>query len=365
LKPNRTAQSTQANNNDCRNNRLRSGFAGVLVLSAIVAFEARNWFAPAVVPVADNPAEETVVLQPVSSVFAERRVTDPTYPLPGFIAKQLPAGSYQRQRDKLISQAAAAVANDNRLELGNRLALLGAASLADNDLDGARVYLEEALSIYEEESDAIGIGSVELLRGRVETVARENARDAASAHDIMQITAWKITKNRFEEAEIPLRSAIDENVRLKRFGAAAAGYEMLAHGQHSIGNRSAAESAAAEAIRLHAASGREKKAQQLLTQLQLLEIRRARDYEQVYRRLVNAGDPVQAWQFRQKANHSLALASKRAMHRRQTGIVALLYNSNDNRQAARDSLARARAMFTAESREDLVNHINSAEQQVW
>jgi len=240
------------------------------------------------------------------------------------------------------------------------------------------VGINEALSVYEEEFDIIGMGSVELLRGRVETVARENARDAASAHDVLQIAAWKIVKNRFHESEAP-------------FGAAAAGYEMLIRGHRSVGNQYEAEQAGMEAIRLHAASGREEQARALLQSLQnqglgwqdvdamdqsiasfsrdydnaLHEIRRARDYEQVYRRLVHAGDPVQAWQFRQKANNSLAQASKRAMHRRQTGIVALLYNSNDNRRAARDSLARARALFAAESRDDLIEHINAAEQKIW
>jgi len=194
----------------------------------------------------------------------------------------------------------------------------------------------------------------------------------------MQIAAWMIVKDRFAESEAPIKSAVDENLRLNRFGAAAAGYEMLERGYRSVGDVLAAQDAAKEALRLHAASGRVAKAEEVLFKLKrsitlaerdynnsVLEIRRAKDYEQVYRRLINAGDPVQAWMFRQKANESLALASKRAMHRRQTGIVALLFNSNDNRQAARHSLARAREIFAAESRDDLVEHINSAEQQVW
>jgi len=368
----------------------RSAVAGVLVLIVLGVIEYRDWseskLAEPTAAIDTGP-----VIAPVASVFAEHRKTDPTYPLPGFIAKQLPSGSYQSQREKLMARAAIAVETDSRLELGNQLALLGAASLSENDLASSRVYLDEALSVYEEQDDLIGIGSVELLRGRVETVARENARDASAAHDVMQIAAWMIVKGRFAESEIPLQSAIDENLRLNRFGAAASGFEMLERGYASVGDSVNAMSAAKEALRLHAASGRVDKAREVLTTLEneglsaldvdelnrtinlaeveydnsINEIGRARDYEQLYRRLVNAGDPVQAWQFRQKANDSLAQASKRAMHRRQTGVIALLYNSNENRQAARNSLARAREIFASESRDDMVDHIDAAEQLIW
>jgi len=253
------------------------------------------------------------------------------------------------------------------------------------------VYLNEALAVYEEENDALGIGSVELLRSRVETVARENARDASSANEVMHIAAWMIVKQRFYESEKPIESAIDENLRLNRFGAAAAGYEMLERGYRSVGDTLKANQAAKEALLLHASSGRTIKAKEILRGLQnhfltqqefeqleqdiereesnyegsVFQVGRAREYEHLYRRLVSAGDPVQAWTFRQKANQSLGLASKRAMHRRQTGIVALLYNSNDNIRAARNSLNRARAMFEAESRSDLLDHTQSADSLIW
>jgi len=221
--------------------------------------------------------------------------------------------------------------------------------------------------VYEEENDALGIGSVELLRSRVETVARENARDASSANEVMHIAAWMIVKDRFYESEKPIESAIDENLRLDRYGAAAAGYEMLERGYRSVGELQKADEAAKEALLLHASSGRTIKAKNILDGLQknflsdqeyeqlrkdivrqeshyeesILQVSRAKDYEHLYRRFIDAGDPVQAWTFRQKANHSLGLASKVAMHRRQTGIVALLFNSNDNIKAARQSLDRA------------------------
>lgn len=371
-------------------NRLLTGCAGVLAVASVVLFESGLLRSESDV-IDTPPASLEISIKPVDSVFAKHRETDPTYPLPGYIADQMPQGNYATIKKSLIEQATDAVKIDDRPRLANGLALLGAAALSENDLAASRVYLDEALSVYEEQEDVLGIGSVELLRSRVETVARENARDAASAYDVMQIAAWMIIKDRFEESEHPIQTAIAENLRLDRFGAAAAGYEMLERGYRSVGNTLAANDAAAEALKLHAASGRIDVAQDALSRLtihaapfediqqlerdikslersyhqSIHEVGRARDYEQLYRRLVSAGDPVQAWTFRQKANQSLSLASKRAMHRRQTGIVALLYNSNDNRRDATRSLERARTMFTEASRPDLLEYIDTAQKKIW
>jgi len=78
----------------------------------------------------------------VNSVFEEHRKTDPTYPLPGFIAEQLPTGNYHNVREGLINLAAEAVESGDRLELANQLALLGAAALSENDLAGARALVK-------------------------------------------------------------------------------------------------------------------------------------------------------------------------------------------------------------------------------
>lgn len=367
--------------------------AAIIVVVAIAVFEFRDQLlgdAPSAdMLTTDSPAEP--LIQPVDSVFARQRESEPTYPLPGFIAQQIPEGSYQTARRQLTTRAVSAVQMGERGELAHAVALLGAAALAENDLSGARVYLDEALDVYEQLGDDIGIGSVELLRSRVESVARENARDAASAQDVMQIAAWMISEQRFEEAELPLLSAIEENLRLNRFGATAAGYEMLARGYASMSDHDAANDAAAEAARLHAASGRRGKADAILHSFaeqgyaredidrltdevalaaaefesSTAELQRARDYEYLYRRLLAAGDPVQAWLFRQKADDSLARASKRAMYRRQTGVVALLYNSNENRRAATASLQRAKDIFSATAESDVLEHIDRAAQQIW
>ena len=372
-------------------NKVFTLLAGLIILGILAYIELPKYCCTQAPP-PELEETPTIAIKVVESVFAEHRKTDPTYPLPGYIAEQIPL--HQNINDvkkNLTLRASDAVQNDDRLALGSALALLGAASLYENDLHGSRVYLDEALEVYEEQNDAMGIGSVELLRSRVETVARENARDAASAYEVMQIAAWMIVKQRFYETEKPIESAIQENLRLDRYGSAAAGYEMLERGYRSVGDFEKADKAAKEAMLLHAGSGRTIKARNILTKLQntlltqqefeqlkkrieeeesnyensILQVRVAQEYEHVFRRLVAAGDPVQAWTFRQKANQSLSDVSKHAMHRRQTGIVALLYNSNDNIEAARNSLERARAIFDEESRTDLLEHTESADSLIW
>jgi len=84
----------------------------------------------------------------------------------------------------------------------------------------------------------------------------------------MAIAAWMIVKDRFAESEAPIQSAVNENLRLNRYGAAAAGYEMLERGYRSVGDTLSAQEAAKESLRLHAASGRVGKAQESLPLLE-------------------------------------------------------------------------------------------------
>jgi len=48
----------------------------------------------------------------------------------------------------------------------------------------------------------------------------------------------------------------------------------------------------------------------------VMQMARARDYQQLYNHFIHAGDPVRAWQFRVKAQNSLRGVTSRAMHRR-------------------------------------------------
>jgi len=79
----------------------------------------------------------------------------------------------------------------------------------------------------------------------------------------------------------------------------------------------------------------------------------ARDYQQLYNHFIHAGDPVRAWQFRLKSQQSLRGVSLRAMHRQQTGVLALLYTSNDHMKNARSSLDRAVRLFSIHDKAEL------------
>lgn len=271
----------------------------------------------------------------------------------------------------LLQKASAAVAIGANQELGEAIALLGSVALLEHDTDGASVYLDEALAIFEEQDDELGSAGVELLRGQLNIEKRWQAREAAFAYDAMQIAGWKIAKGRLGEAVVELEQIIESNMQLNRYGAAAAGYEALYRGYKKSNLSGQAVEAGIEAAKLHAASGRTLKADKLLDSLgqsgldagsrqslkqelavlqrdyesSVRQVGNARNYEQLYYHYINEGDPVRAWQFRLKSRESINGISKRAMHRRQTGVIALLYNSNKDMQQATNALQRAEQVF--------------------
>lgn len=280
-------------------------------------------------------------------------------------------GDVDHVTDDLLLKSSEAVANGDYAGLGRNIALLGSVTLLQRDTEGAAVYLQEALAIFEQEEDELGIAGVELLHGQLNIEKRWQAREAAYAYDAMQIAGWKIAHDRFPEAEVVLEQTIESNLELNRYSAAAAGYEALYRGYNKNGLYSDAMNAGTEAAKLHAASGRNLKANQILDGLDELgldaesrrslqaelrtlqidyensinQIGNAENYAQLYHHYINQGDPVRAWQFRLQSRQSLDGVSKRAMHRRQTGVIALLFTSNDHMKKAAASLARAEQVF--------------------
>ena len=181
------------------------------------------------------------------------------------------------------------------------------------------------------------------------------------------------------EAISSLESAVDTNLELGRYAAAAAGYELLYRGYLKENRTSEAIDSAIEAVRLHASSDRIRRANGLLNDIEKLgldagvryqiedelkvrrkefetsvkQLAQSRDYDLLYHHYVNEGDPVRAWQFRIKSHDSIKQVSKGAMHRRQTGVIALLYNSNDNIRQANRSLDQASQLFTRNDADEL------------
>ena len=307
--------------------------------------------------------------------------------LQGLLAR----GNVDRVTDELLLKSSEAVANGEYAELGRNIALLGSVSLLQRDTEGAAVYLQEALDIFELEEDELGIAGVELLRGQLNIEKRWQAREAAYAYDAMQIAGWKIAHNRFAEAEVVLEQTIQSNLELNRYSAAAAGYEALYRGYSKNGLQSDAMNAGIEAAKLHAASGRNLKANQILDGLDTLgldadsrqslqaelrtlqidyensinQIGHAENYAQLYHHYISQGDPVRAWQFRLQSRQSLDGVSKRAMHRRQTGVIALLYTSNDHMKKAAESLSRAESVFNNHDADHLQDLSDSLKKRIY
>jgi len=313
-----------------------------------------------------------------------------TIEFPQNLQSLLHEGQFNGLRQALMQLAADAVGQNDNQGLGNSLTLLGVAALAEDDTDSATVYLNEALSVYEELGDELGAANVNLQIGRLHVIERRRARRAALAYDSGLLARWNIAHGNFQSAADSLQHAIAENVELFRYGAAARDYEALTTGYLETGDWDNASYNAQEAAKLHAASGRLEKAQAMLmaltdagivvdteelnTTLQQLDkkyqasteqLGRARDYNQLYHQLIAQGDPVRAWQFRMQANASLNKASKRARYRRQAGVLVLLYNSNDNMNKARHALNSARQVFSTRSLETMTVQSERLLQEVY
>jgi len=300
--------------------------------------------------------------------------------LAGELDKQWPETKLQQLSDDLLQRASDAVVDQDHQVFAESMRLLGVNALREEDIDTAGVYLDEALDVFEVLEDDIGIASVELLRGELNLKRRAQARRAAYAYDALQLARWKVANGQFQGAVNQLQSVVDENLTLNRFGAAAAAYQTLYKGYSQDGQFIEAQEAGIEIVKLHSSAGRPLQAQAMLTKLEangldsqtsmqlkqsslvlqreyessVSQMARASDYQQLYNHFINAGDPVRAWQFRLKSQQSLRGVTSRAMHRRQTGVLALLYTSNDYMKNAQISLDRAGRIFSDNGQQNLV-----------
>jgi len=295
------------------------------------------------------------------------------------IANKWPEGSVAEVSEDLLMQASEAVAQEDNGLFGESMKLLGVNAMRTQDIDSASLYLDEALEVYEELGDEMGIANVELLRGELNLKRRAQARRAAIAYDALQLARWKVSHGQFYETLDQLHHIVQENLALNRFGAAAAAYQTIYKGYTDNNQSYEAQQAGIEIVKLHASSGRPLQASAMIEQLQanglddstasqlaadnlnlqveyeesVMQMGKARDYQQLYHYFISAGDPVRAWQFRLKAQSSLRSVSKRAMHRSQTGVLALLYTSNDHMVNAKRSLDRASRLFSSNDRPEL------------
>ncbi|OED36328.1 hypothetical protein AB833_27260 [Chromatiales bacterium (ex Bugula neritina AB1)] len=280
-------------------------------------------------------------------------------------------GLFDEAKAELLSLAVMYVEAEDDIALANTLSQLGELALLQTDIDTADVYLAEALDLFQQNGDEISAAGVYMQMGRLHLVARQRARRASDAYNSLLLARWKISHGLFYEAEPELRSVVERNLALNRYGAAASAYETLFKGYRKEQDHYQAQLAGLEAIRLHAGSGRLFEARKLLhnmresgfyesfapgieNEIEMLnlqfeesvrDIGLARDQRQLYNQLQARGDVVNAWRFRQKAGESLAKASARAQYRRQPDVLVELYKSNRSMEIAENSLRHARAVY--------------------
>lgn len=320
---------------------------------------------------ADFPGEFKRVI--LSQASAELGVLD------GALASMLADGDIETVREKLLRVAAEAAVRRAHTTLGRALSLLGQLAAESQDFDAAAVYFEEALDVYGERGDAVGIAEVYMGLGKMHLKLRQRARIAGKAYDRLLLARWQLSHGELVSAEANLRLVIEENLTIHRYGAAAGAYKSLMRLYAETGYQSEFVVAATDAARLYAASGQLDEAQWLIDvladtgveqwQLGAIEheidlahaefiantrqIAIAEDYRRLYRHYRSLGDDERAWRLRTRADASLRLVSKRAMYRRNPDVLAVLYASLNDVERAQAYFDRASRTFDEFGRSDL------------
>ena len=289
------------------------------------------------------------------------------------------SGDTLAARAVLIDRAAEANESGDRRTLGYILALLGEVSFESRDFGAAQIYLDEALGHFTAIGDSIGEAYAYMQFGRMHIKSRAIARHAGEAYNLMLLARYQLSHFQYDAAETNLARVIDASLAIDRFGTAAGALTSLSRVIRETGRTHEAEQALSRAAELHAASGREFKARELLEELlaqgvdpYLVDQRRAavdraltrfhedtrqvlqaRDYRSLFYQYRNAGNDRQAWTFRIKAADMLAQTSKRAMYYRQPDVMAILYNSNFAMASAHRYVEQARSIYRAEGEQEL------------
>lgn len=315
---------------------------------------------------------------PVAGLIAPpdllREVADKAVPkisladqLPEWLERQVGAGEFQLARKRLLDSASQAVQQADDRALARSLFLLGWLALEAQDTESAHAYLRESLGRFSALEDTGGVVHTQMQLGRMHVIDRRLARRAALAHDAGLIARNHLAMGRIRQAIPEFEYALETNLALNRFAAAALDYEMLGKAAEALGDHQQALDATSEAARLLAQTGRHERAGKLLQRAEALgmgtdalarlthqvdtavagyesghsALQRGKDFQNLYHQMLSAGDPVSAWQFRLKAEESHSRASRHAVYRRQQGVLALLYNSNDDISLARRYLQDA------------------------
>jgi hypothetical protein len=162
---------------------------------------------------------------------------------------------YAQARTLLLEVAAAAVLQGDQDKIGNTLLLLGEVAINQQELFAAEVYLQEALYLTMEQDNVLGTARTFQLLGQLNIRARELARRAANTYDELWQARNAIVRGFYKDVNENLHTVIDENLAIRRYGAAADAWETLGalHDKQFDGYQ--AQQARLEAARLYAATG--------------------------------------------------------------------------------------------------------------
>jgi hypothetical protein len=274
---------------------------------------------------------------------------------------------FARARTLLLEVAAGAVAQDDQQRLADTLSLLGEVAINQQELSAAEIYLQEALYLAMSQDNVLATARVYQLLGQLNIRARELARRAANTYDQLWQARNAIARGMYRGVDANLSAVIEENLAIRRYGAAADGWEALASLHDQVQDGYQAQQARLEAARLYASTGQMTHVHRLingldrsllsdndLTALQremdslfekheqdLIQTSQARDYQMLYHHYLRNGQTERAWKFRIKSSRVLADASDRVMFQRQADVIAVLYNSNFAIDRARKFLDQA------------------------
>jgi len=294
-------------------------------------------------------------------------------------------------RTLLLEVAAGAVLQDDQDRLGDTLLLLGEVAIHQQELSAAEIYLQEALYLTISRDNLLGTARCYQLLGQLNIRARELARRAANTYDQLWQARNAIARGYYQGVNENLQAVIDENLGIRRYGAAADAWEALASLHDKVHDGYQAQQARIEAARLFASTGQMTHVHRLLNNLDaslisdsdraqvereindlfmrhqqdLVQTSQAHDYQMLYHHYLRNGQLEHAWQFRIKSSETLANASDRSMFQRQADIIAVLYNSNFAIDRAQKYLDKAGRIYEDKGVSEMLQQTRDMETMIW
>jgi hypothetical protein len=298
---------------------------------------------------------------------------------------------FGQARTRLLEVAAEAVARDDQRKLGDTLMLLGEVAINQQELSAAEIYLQEALYLTMSQDNVLGTARTYQLLGQFNIYTRELARRAANTYDELWQARNAIARGYFQGVDENLHAVIDENLRIRRYGAAADAWEALASLHDKLYDGYQAQQARLEAARLYAATGQMTQVHRLLDGLDrslisttdvaaieremsalfeqhendVIRVSQAHDYQMMYHHYLRIGEVEQAWKFRIKSSAILAGGSDRALFQRQTDVLAVLYNSNFAMDRARKYLDQAGSIYQDNGVREMLDETRDMESLIY